>query len=364
MLRSTHTRRSATPSGVLVFALLISSASAFAQVGQDPQPRKALVEQFTALHCGNCPEGHVISNVIMNAHPQDVVVVGLHAGSLAVPSAGQPDFRTMWSTDLHDHFNVPFTPLAVVNRRDYNGTDLLSSGAWSSAVDAVLQLPAPVNIGVTNSFNVGTRELTVTADLYYTANSPTGNDRIHVLITQDHITGWQTDYGAGGNQPNYDHRHVLRAYLTPLEGDEVTTTSAGDAVMRTYAYTVPTDWDIAQCRTVVFVSEASVGSTYGEVYQVASAASNNGSTGFMEEQRAAGIGVPYPNPATTHLFVPVEAAGAGGLLELRDASGRVVHAEMLGGAGSITVIEVHDLVPGVYSYRLAERMAGRFVIMR
>lgn len=300
----------------------------------------------------------------MNTHPQDVVVVGLHAGPLAVPAAGQPDFRTLWSTDLHDHFNVPFTPLAVVNRRDYNGTDLLSTSAWSAAVDAVLQLPAPVNIGLTNGFDDGTRELTVTAHLYYTANSPGGHDRIHVLVTEDHIIGWQTDYGVGGNQPNYDHRHVLRAYLTPLEGDEVTTTSAGDGDMRTYSYTVPADWDIAQCRTVVFVSEAASGSTYGEVYQVATAASNNGSTGLLEEQYAAGIGVPYPNPATTHLFVPVEAAGAGGLLELRDASGRVVHAERLGGAGSINAIEVHDLVPGVYSYGLAERMAGRIVIMR
>ncbi|MBK6540017.1 MAG: Omp28-related outer membrane protein [Flavobacteriales bacterium] len=348
---------------LLTFVLLFST-SAFAQVGQDPQPRKALVEQFTALHCGNCPAGHVISNAIMTAHPQDVVVVGLHAGPLAVPSAGQPDFRTMWSTDLHDHFNVPFTPLAVVNRRDHNGTELLSSGAWSSAVDAVLQLPAPVNIGVTNSFDGGTRELTVTADLYYTANSPTGNDRIHVLITQDHITGWQTDYGAGGNQPNYDHRHVLRAYLTPLEGDEVTTTSAGDAVMRTYSYTVPTDWDIAQCRTVVFVSEAASGSTYGEVYQVASAASNNGSTGLMEAQLAMGTGVPYPNPATTHLFVPVEAAGAGGLLELRDASGRVVHAERLGIAGSIAAVDVQHLAPGIYTYGTDGYAAHRCMITR
>ncbi|MBK8340832.1 MAG: hypothetical protein IPK99_12935 [Flavobacteriales bacterium] len=47
-----------SPAGipVLAFALLFS-ASSFAQVGQDPQPRKALVEQFTALHCGNCPAG-------------------------------------------------------------------------------------------------------------------------------------------------------------------------------------------------------------------------------------------------------------------------------------------------------------------
>ncbi|MBK7268498.1 MAG: hypothetical protein IPI07_02910 [Flavobacteriales bacterium] len=63
-------------------------------------------------------------------------------------------------------------------------------------MDAVLQLPAPVNISVTNSFDGGTRELTVTADLYYTANSPTGNDRMHVLIAGSHyrladrLRGW------------------------------------------------------------------------------------------------------------------------------------------------------------------------------
>ncbi|MBK8340831.1 MAG: hypothetical protein IPK99_12930 [Flavobacteriales bacterium] len=65
-----------------------------------------------------------------------------------------------------------------MNRRDYSGTSLLSSGQWSSAVDAVLQLPAPVNIGIMCDFDTGTRGMLVTVDLYYTANSPAGNDRM------------------------------------------------------------------------------------------------------------------------------------------------------------------------------------------
>ncbi|MBK8341714.1 MAG: Omp28-related outer membrane protein [Flavobacteriales bacterium] len=229
-------------------------------------------------------------------------------------------------------------------------------------MDAVLQLPAPVNIGIMCDFDTGTRGMLVTVDLYYTANSPAGNDRIHVLMTEDHITGWQTDYGSGGNQPNYDHRHVLRAYLTTLEGDEVTTTSQGDAITRTYSFTVPTDWDIAQCETVVYVSETASGSNYGEVYQVASAASNNGSTDLSVEPLDAGIGPAYPNPAATHVIIPVEAMGAGGRLEFRDMSGRVLRDRIAGAAGSITVIDVQDMASGVYAYGLAGRPPRLLVI--
>ena len=72
----------------------------------------------------------------------------------------------------------------------------------------------------------------------------------------------------------------------------------------------------------------------------------------------------YKRQATTHLFVPVEAAGAGGLLELRDASGRVVHAERLGIAGSIAAVDVQHLAPGIYTYGTDGYAAHRCMITR
>ncbi|MBK8340830.1 MAG: Omp28-related outer membrane protein [Flavobacteriales bacterium] len=148
-------------------------------------------------------------------------------------------------------------------------------------------------------------------------------------MTEDHITGWQTDYGSGGNQPNYDHRHVLRAYLTTLEGDEVTTTSQGDAITRTYSFTVPTDWDIAQCETVVFVSEAASGSNYGR-YIRSLQRRRTMDLPTSVEPLDAGIGPAYPNPAATHVIVPWKRWELVDVSEFRDMSGRVLRDRIAG----------------------------------
>ena len=78
--------------------------------------------------------------------------------------------------------------------------------------------------------------LEVEVELYYTASSPGSNDRLHVLLTEDHIVGWQSNYGAGGSNPAYDHRHVLRTYLTPLAGVEIPVAAQGETFTTTWTY--------------------------------------------------------------------------------------------------------------------------------
>lgn len=246
-------------------------------VSQAPQNRHALLEDFTGIHCGYCPEGHVIAHDLKAAHPNDVVVVGVHAGVFADPNPGEPDLRTVPGTTINDHFGVNSYPAGIVDRHSFQGGVVQGRGAWEGMVNEVLTFSSPVNLGLESSFDSGTRELTVTVELYYTANSPSTSDYISVLLMEDHIIGWQTDY-TNGNQPNYDHTNVLRDYITPVWGDEVTTTTAGISVTRTYTYTVPTDWDISNCQVVGFVSEFKT-----EVYQVRQVPADGGTTLIVGE---------------------------------------------------------------------------------
>ncbi len=66
---------------------------------------------------------------------------------------------------------------------------------------------------------------------------------------------------------------MLRAYITPTWGDEVTTTTAGTTVTRSYTYNVPVDFDIAHCEVVAFISE-----DQSEVYQVREVMADGGTT--------------------------------------------------------------------------------------
>lgn len=237
-------------------------------VGTSPENRTALLEDFTGIHCVYCPEGHVIMEQVATAHPGLVSLVGIHAGSFAVPSAGEPDFRTPQGNALNSFYQPAGYPMGMLNRHAFGNATVLNRGQWPGAADDILAMPSPVNLGVESSYDEDTQELTVRVQLYYTQDSPGNNDRISVLITESNIIGPQT-----GGSANYNHKHVLRTYVTDLWGEDVGSTPAGTMVERTYTYSVPGTWNIANCDVIAFVSEYQ-----GDVYQARTVQAVGGTT--------------------------------------------------------------------------------------
>ncbi len=344
-----------------VIAVCLGPTMSLAQVSHLPQERRVLLEEFTAINCGNCPAGHAVAAALVAAHPDDIVLVNMHAGPLAVPSVGQPDLRSSSATQLLAELGVTFTPQGLVGRRAYNGTTLLSSGAWVGASNAVLSLPAVVNIAIDHQFDADTRVLDVQVELYYTADSPGGNDELFVLLTEDHVHGYQQNYGAGGAIADYDHRHVLRAYLTPLEGDEVITTTAGSSLVRNYAFVLPEAFNSAQCRVVAFVGEGAL-EGYGEVHQVA-ASSAIGVSASVGEVVPNLLGRAFPAPAMDIVTIPVHSTGGVTEVLVRDGAGRLVRSIPVTIGASAVVIEVGSLEAGVYFYSTATGVPQRLLVV-
>lgn len=271
---------------ITLSALLPALATAQSLVHFTPENRTALLEDFTGIHCGYCPEGHAIAADLEAAYTDRIAIVGVHAGGYAVPqNSSEPDFRTDEGTALDAYFTISGYPAAVIDRHLFNGADDLGRGAWAGAVGQVLALPSPVNVGVESSYDAGTQQLTVHVVGYYTGDSPSGADYISVLLKENHLIGWQTDYG-NGNHTDYDHVHVLRHYLTDTWGEDIGNHVAGDLVERTYTYTVPAEWNIANCEVVAFISEYR-----SEVYQVREVAADGGTSLVMGDLTAPAI--PY-----------------------------------------------------------------------
>ena len=353
----------ATPFMLVVLCSLVPTASVWAQVDTEPRQRNVLLEQFTALNCGNCPAGHAVAANIEGAWPEDVIVVGIHGGSLAVPSSGQPDLRSPQSAALFGAFAVPFTPLGAVNRRPVGGQVGLSTSQWSSAAATVLQLASPVNLRITSAFDAGTRMLDVEVELYYTASSPGSNDRLHVLLSEDHIVGWQSNYGAGGSNAAYDHRHVLRTYLTPLAGVEVPVATQGETFMATWGFTVPMNWDPSELEVVAFVNEPTGSSGLGEIYQVERTAAVATAASIGEDPRAEDLSL-HPVPASDLLVVRLEVTDMVRDLQLFDVFGRLLRSVTVVPGADRSVIDVRDLPVGSYFLRSATGDAYRFMIAR
>ena len=216
---------------------LTSGLSAQVLVGTDPMPKNAILEEFTGIHCTYCPSGHAIAQAILDANPGRAFTIALHQGSFAVPSTGEPDYRTIFGDAIAGQTGLTGYPSGTVNRRVFTGsTTALGRSVWAASCAQIMEEDSPVNIGIASSYEASTRLLTVQVELYYTANTPTSSNFINVALTQDSIYGPQTGGGAGSN---YRHMHMLRHMITGQWGDEVTTTTAGSLVSRTYTYTVP-----------------------------------------------------------------------------------------------------------------------------
>lgn len=246
--------------------LLPVSLGAQSLVSTFPQNRTVLIEDLTGVNCQYCPEGHTIMANLKAAYPDRVVPLAIHAGVFATAA-----WTTPWGNAINTYYNPDGYPSGGVNRRLIGGTRALGRGAWSGATIETLGMTSPVNLGLASSFNSTTRELTVTVELRYTADSPGAADKLSVLLTENGIVAAQSS--TTGTISNYVHNHVFRVTLTPTWGDEIASTTAGSTQTLTYTYQVPETWNVANFDVVAFIGE-----DQSEIYQAREVDMDGGTT--------------------------------------------------------------------------------------
>lgn len=232
---------------VLLSILFVSAISAisFAQtiVGTDPENKNVVLEEFTGLNCGFCPDGHAIAQAIYDANPDDVVLVNVHTGAFANPSGGQPDYRTPWGAALDGQADVGGYPAGTVNRHLFpgwgqNGGTAMGRSQWTAASNIILAEPSYLNVGAEATIITSTRQLVVDVEVYYTGDSPVSSNFLTVAIMQSNIFGYQASGGS-----NYNHKHMLRHFMTGQWGHEITETSEGSLYSTSLYYEIPEDYN-------------------------------------------------------------------------------------------------------------------------
>ena len=231
------------------------------------ETKHAVLEDYTGVRCGFCPDGHARAQALIDQYGDNVVVLGVNAGSYAAPSSGWANFTTPYGPAFISLAKPSGYPNGSVNRVKYapagtSGTSM-SRGAWKSAAEAVMTENSPVNIGAKATFNSSTRELTIKVDAYYTADG-NGANKLNIALLQSGMVANQS----GGGQ-NYVHKHVLRDLITGQWGDDIPAenTTAGSSYSKTFTYTVPADFNgpvippgggevfIQDCKLAVYIAE-------------------------------------------------------------------------------------------------------------
>lgn len=241
-----------------------TAGSLFAQlpVSTTPENKKAVLEEFTGIYCGYCPDGHRIANQIYNADPTHVVLINIHAGGYATAViAGEPNLTSTMGTAINNMagMNIQGYPAGAMNRNNF-GTAALAQNTvspygmaqnrstWSSTANTMKGQSAYCNVAVEGSVDAVTRVLTYTAQVYYTASSPVTSNSLTVMLLEDKIFGPQHNYGTPTlyNASNYNadgsynHNHVLRAGLSAGNfGITIPVTTAGTTFTTSGTYTIP-----------------------------------------------------------------------------------------------------------------------------
>lgn len=248
---------------VIFTLLLVLPLFVFGQtiVDTEPQDKSVVLEQYTGINCGFCPQGSAIANQIYNANPDRVVVIAVHAGSFANPGSGQPDFRTPFGPSLLGQTGITGFPAGTVNRHVFPGLEMtpggtgMGRGNWVNASNQILPQPSYLNVGAEAQIDLTTRELTVDVEVYYTGDSPLATNKLNVALLQDKTYAYQ----AGGSS-DYEHNNRLVHLLSGQWGADITTTTEGSLHAQTFTYTIPDHYnqipaELQNMRVAVFVAE-------------------------------------------------------------------------------------------------------------
>lgn len=227
----------------LIAAMLLSSISLTSlayEVSTEIQWKNVLLEDFTGIHCPNCPDGHIIVHDLNELHPKRIFPVAVHSGYYAVPSFGEPDYRTEEGNTIDVGLGTVNAgrPCGVLNRvysePGNPNVKIYSRDAWLQVCKDIMNEVAPVNLLIKSECDMATRELTVVVEGYCTGELSSTTANLSVLITQDNILGPQVGGEMGSS---YVHQGMLRDYISDVWGDEITI-SQGEYFTKEYSCTL------------------------------------------------------------------------------------------------------------------------------
>ena len=175
----------------MLTTLFVSAQVTDTIVSTTPSNRNVLIEEYTGINCGYCPDGHRRANEIMAANPDRVCVINIHQGSYAANT-----YTTSFGNALANQIGLSGYPAGTVNRHlfsQYSNVLDLERQYWATASNTIMNMSSPVNIAADGTLDWSTRTLTVRVQLYYTAaQSNVSTNSLNVAILQDNVLGSQS----------------------------------------------------------------------------------------------------------------------------------------------------------------------------
>lgn len=224
---------------------------------QSERVQRLLIEEFTGHRCMNCPDGAAIVHEIQEYYPGRVMVIGIHAGMLALPLGqfASQNFMTPEGTAYNSAFAVQANPAALLNRAHFSGEDwaVRTKEKWMTYAIEELSKEPCCEVIPTVAYDAATRQLSVTTEIEAYDNMP-ADLNLQVQLVESHIIGKQLLAGNTIDEA-YEHNHVFRHAVNGTWGESIQSLPAGEKKSYTCTATLDEQWVAENCHVVVFVYE-------------------------------------------------------------------------------------------------------------
>lgn len=227
------------------------------QGGDGPTPtpvgvtKKVLLEDFTGWRCVNCPAAAQGALQLQSVYPEQLIVLGVHAGDLSAPY-----FVTPEGTEWFNYFAFDHNPIGTINRVSTSGNYGFESGQWGAAVVEELQKEAVMALAVENTYDPATRALTckVSGEI---VEAQTDELSLVVCLMEDNIVGKQLTPDGMNNE--YVHRHVFRTTLNGAWGESIGAAPFAEQTKfeKTYTMTISDEFNAENCAIIAYVYQNS-----------------------------------------------------------------------------------------------------------
>ncbi|RME18987.1 MAG: hypothetical protein D6799_02170 [Bacteroidetes bacterium] len=222
--------------------------------------KKVLLEDYTGHTCGNCPKAAAKAEELKALYGDTLVVIAVHAGSFAEPTASYPaDYRTPAGTDWDNFFGISAAglPKGMINRVNYpTMSHIYSYTQWGSVIPTLIRTSPKIIIRLTTKYDTVNRVLNVRQMVKFQQNF--SNDLyLNVALIEDSIIGKQKDYSVYPDDvENYVFHYMLRGSLNGSWGNLLKSApiNPNDSVVKEInGYYVPPSFNDKRIHVVSFV---------------------------------------------------------------------------------------------------------------
>lgn len=225
--------------------------------------KTVLIKDFTGARCVNCPAAAEAAHELQHRLGEDyVIIMGVHAGSMAQPAGQFPNFLTNEGTEWYnDHDSNPL--FAVDHVALTEGNTLYAEQIDTPVADALTE-PKTFEVSIANEYDEANRQLSVASEVK-ALEEVEGDFYVTVCLVEDSIVGWQIE--PSGVNREYVFRNVFRGTLNGTDGESVGdgTFNANDDVLLNHRMTLDTTFNADQCYILTYIYEK----TDGKIMQTA-----------------------------------------------------------------------------------------------